>query len=413
MATAAWTHAYPFSLQLDPARSIESYFPRLAQSDKGRLADPASQATTDPRKRRRLSKDAGTASAAAAAVPTPDSSLSCPARAASTVQSVPTSATNEQQRSASIAVKRPGPILASHPPAVPPASAPNSAANASAVPRPSPSALPAHDGKDDDDEYRLPSVLSRNALHPPLAGLKFDYYRPYLLARPISPAWSSLYCETFIHFCCSVSDPHTWSTRPQRLLAVDNPPDIVQHLRSLEPNRAVFRARAPLHKSDAHRSVGDADGMAGRLLAMKDVMRWIWDDDSIGLDEVAGMILTAPLAVHMIIRTLASTQRYTIVRRIAEEDLFRYLRHRSPSLYTPRERAALTLLEWLVDPRAPDLVRRYRFLLDREGRVRRGARSGESPWEWWLQAGEGEARTAEVLDDWEREVIRTEGWDAA
>lgn len=114
-----------------------------------------------------------------------------------------------------------------------------------------------------------------------------------------------------------------------------------------------------------------------------------------------------------LVRTLASTQRYTIVRRIAEEDLFRYLRHRSPSLYSPRERAALTLLEWLVDPRAPDLVRRYRFLLDREGRVRRGARSGEGPWEWWLQAGEGEARTAEVLDDWEREVIRTEGWDAA
>lgn len=33
---------------------------------------------------------------------------------------------------------------------------------------------------------------------------------------------------------------------------------------------------------------------------MRDVMRWIWDDDTLGVEHAAGMILTAPLPVFMI-----------------------------------------------------------------------------------------------------------------
>ncbi|TNY23075.1 hypothetical protein DMC30DRAFT_414540 [Rhodotorula diobovata] len=103
-------------------------------------------------------------------------------------------------------------------------------------------------------------------------------------------------------------------------------------------------------------------------------MRWIWDDDTLGVEHAAGMILTAPLPVFMIIRTLASTQRYTTVRRICEADLTHYLSH----LHTPtvRERDALTLLQWFQEDGAPP---------------------ERSSW-------------TRELDEWEREVVRSEGW---
>ncbi|GAA5838717.1 hypothetical protein JCM9279_003838 [Rhodotorula babjevae] len=257
-----------------------------------------------------------------------------------------------------------------------------------------------------DPELALPDEFSPGALKPKLSGLHFSYYAPYLRNEPIAPAWSSIFCETFIAFAMSASPPHLWSGRPDRLRVDDDSPSILREIRSCAPNQDVFRRRAPLNRSRAAERAGP-DLMA-KLVAMLDVMRWIWDDDSLSLAHVAGMILTAPLAVFMIIRTLAATQRYSILRRIAEGDLTRYLsRHTSPS---PREHAALVLLRWFQRADAPP-ERRYRFFIDRRGRPRRGA-GREAGWEAWLAPpGPGGAQRSErELDEWERDVVRREGW---
>jgi len=101
-------------------------------------------------------------------------------------------------------------------------------------------------------------------------------------------------------------------------------------------------------------------------------------------------------------------QRFTNVRRIAEDELTDFLgRERSP---TPRERAALVLLLWFQRRGAPP-SRRYRFFVERSGRVRRGPR-GEDGWEWWFSpAGPGGLERSErELDEWEMDVVRREGW---
>ncbi|GAA6048372.1 hypothetical protein JCM3770_000973 [Rhodotorula araucariae] len=299
-------------------------------------------------------------------------------------------------------LRRPGPVLSgdARPPSTGPAVTkmpvvPVARVAAAVLPADATTAM-------DDRDYSLPDRFSHCALHPPLSGLRFDYYRPYLHNQPISPAWSSLYCETFIRFALSIAPPQLWSNKPGRLFVVDEAPRIVHEIRSYEPNRELFRRNAPLHRSKAGHFV--SSDVLTKLVAMRDVMRWIWEYDGIDVDEVAGMVLTAPLAVHMIIRTLASSGRYTNVRRICEEELMRYLLHASAP--TARERDARTLVRWLAAAGA-DPVRRYRFLIDRAGRARTGPR-GEPGWEWWF--ADGGNRSAQELDVWEEEVRRKEGW---
>jgi len=149
-----------------------------------------------------------------------------------------------------------------------------------------------------DAELALPDWFSPSALRPPLAGLRFNYYRPYLLDEPVEPAWSSIYCSTFIEFACSVAYPPRWSSRPQRLVAERDAPAVVQEIRACEPNKARIRERAPLCVSRAVETV--TPEWRVKMLAMMDVMRWIWDDKSLSLEHVAGMILTAPISIHMI-----------------------------------------------------------------------------------------------------------------
>ena len=96
----------------------------------------------------------------------------------------------------------------------------------------------------------------------------------------------------------------------------------------------------------------------------------------------------------------------SIVRRICEEDLTRYLSH--ASALTARERGALMLLRWFAEAGAP-AERRYRFFVDREGRARRGLRE-EAGYEWWFAGGEEARRSMCELDEWEEETRKSEGW---
>ncbi|BGP26102.1 hypothetical protein JCM10295v2_005045 [Rhodotorula toruloides] len=131
-------------------------------------------------------------------------------------------------------------------------------------------------------------------------------------------------------------------------------------------------------------------------------MRRIWDNDEIGLPEVAGMVQTAHLPVYLLIRTYASNSCYTRMRNLAFIDLHAYLRTlRSPF---PVESAALTLLSWLDEPssRSDRLKRMYRFFCGRNGE-----RKGTRGWEDWIEGGEkGRRRKREDLERWEREKGR-------
>ncbi|BGO93245.1 hypothetical protein NBRC10512_000102 [Rhodotorula toruloides] len=244
----------------------------------------------------------------------------------------------------------------------------------------------------------LPDVLSRSAVFPPVAGLFFNHYQPYLVDEPVEADFSSLLSDEFVRFACAVAPPEKWSAKPDRLqdneLAV---PGLGRFIGMWQPNKAAIVAAAPLHRSRAYRSI--TSDLLPKFEAMTVVMQWIWENEEIGLPEVAGMVQTAPLPVYILIRTYASNSRYTRIRNLAFTDLHTYLRNlRSRSFV---DSAALDLLTWLDEPssRSARLERMWRFFCGRDGQ-RKSARG----WEEWLEgAKKGKRRKREDLERWERE----------
>ncbi|GAA5928126.1 hypothetical protein JCM3775_002824 [Rhodotorula graminis] len=413
---------YPLSFSIDPGRPIESYFPLASTSSANKVQHTEANAQRSPAPREPFVDAANVQHSSRAAPVNPFSSPPVRLRDDHTADprkrprerpvhvpvgsvieiegpAVSTSSQSAVKSSQVASGKGPERVVASSSRRSTASSveqqveqrAPSSRRRSSPVP---------------DLDYALPDTFSSSALKPPLSGLRFPYYMPYLVDEPVEPAWSSTYCTAFVEFACTVAPPPRWSTRPGTLVSEYDAPAIVQEIRTYQPNKALIRDRAPLCTSKAGDTV--PFGWHGKLLAMKDVMRWIWDDETLSVEHVAGMILTAPISIHMIIRTFGSMQRFTSVRRIAEEDLTQYLsRVGSPS---SRERAALVLLRWFQRPDAPH-DRRYRFFVERGGTVRRGPR-GEDGWEWWFapRGPGGIERRESELDEWERDVIRTEGW---
>ena len=253
---------YPFSLSIDPYRPISSYFP-LASTSHSHSPPPANE-----RQQRQP--------------PTSPEPF--------------VDARHVDQASRSASYKRPSssPHRARHDEPAAPGKRPRMRPALEPVG----SAFEGGSSASHDPELALPDEFSPGALKPKLSGLRFDYYKPYLLDEPVAPAWSSTFCEAFIAFAMSVAPPPLWSGRPERLRVDDDSPGILRDIRSREPDAEAFRRRAPLNRSRAAERA--APDLMAKLVAMLDVMRWIWDDDSLELEHVAGMILTAPLAVFMI-----------------------------------------------------------------------------------------------------------------
>ncbi|GAA6054206.1 hypothetical protein NBRC10513_006390 [Rhodotorula toruloides] len=244
----------------------------------------------------------------------------------------------------------------------------------------------------------LPEVLSHSAIFPPVAGLVFKHYQPYLVDEPVEADFSALLSDEFVRFACAVAPPEKWSAKPDRLQNSEMAlPGLGRFIGMCQPNKAAIVAAAPLHRSRAYRSI--TSDLLPKFEAMTAVMRWIWENDEIGLPEVAGMVQTAPLPVYILIRTYAANSRYTCIRNLAFTDLHAYLRSiRSRSFV---DSAALILLAWLDEPssRSARLKRMYQFFCGRNGE-RKGARG----WEDWLEgAKKGKRRRREDLDRWERE----------
>lgn len=225
--------------------------------------------------------------------------------------------------------------------------------------------------------------------------------------------------DEFIRFACAVATPTKWSGRPERLSNGGmDVPGLGRFVGSRQPNKAAIVAAAPLHRSRACRSI--TSDLMPKFEAMAAVMRWIWDDEEIGLPEVAGMVQTAPLPVYKLSASfLRSDLSFTAltqtpdrcsphlrlqlplhrIRTMAFTELHAYLRSlRSPY---PAECAALTLLSWLDEPssRSARLKRMYRFFCRRNGE-----RKGVRGWEEWIEgAKQGKSRKLADLDRWEAE----------
>ncbi|BGP33693.1 hypothetical protein JCM10296v2_005497 [Rhodotorula toruloides] len=118
----------------------------------------------------------------------------------------------------------------------------------------------------------LPDVLSQSAVFPPVAGLVFNHYQPYLIDEPVEADFSALLSDEFVRFTCAVAPREKWSAKPDRLqnseIAV---PGLGRFIGMWQPNKAAIVAAAPLHRSRAYRSI-TSDWMP-KFEAMSAVMR--------------------------------------------------------------------------------------------------------------------------------------------
>lgn len=258
MPLSYWVNAYLLSFSIEPGRSVESYFPPAPNSSKTR-ADADGRQALQPTQRYATQHDAAQSVDQAAREP-----HNSPLKHARPAHDGPEQASDARKRTRTSVAQKPVEFIRKSTPTlarvaegmtVPQVHAAHERAEPAGRLSPAPSraavgppvqqverASPpqrrvpsASDERDDE----LPDTLSHNALHPSVAGLAFDCYRPYLLEQPISPAWLSVFCEAFIRFAMSIAPPDLWSSRPERLLAQAEPPHIVRAIGRREPDKAA------------------------------------------------------------------------------------------------------------------------------------------------------------------------------
>ncbi|GAA5917700.1 hypothetical protein JCM6882_003478 [Rhodosporidiobolus microsporus] len=145
------------------------------------------------------------------------------------------------------------------------------------------------------------------------------------------------------------------------------------------------------------------------LKDLRDVMRWIWEDEGIQEDEVAWLAKCGPALVYLLVREHAMTLELHRLVLETEEELVASFSQQVPSAQRPFSHRASTLLDWLNEPRSGQ--RKYRFFCRPDGSARKG-KKGEEPWQWYVQgAGNGsQPGGKKELDEWEDRVREEEGW---
>ncbi|GAA5917701.1 hypothetical protein JCM6882_003479 [Rhodosporidiobolus microsporus] len=186
---------------------------------------------------------------------------------------------------------------------------------------------------------------------------------------------------------------------------------ISQQLQSAQPNKVAIRSAVSLQQSRSHKGLPEALHL--RIRALRDTMRWIWDDkdEQIRLEHAAWLVSESSrdrqvLPIYILLREHSSTLRFSDAVDASQRELLTYLTSSPRSNLSPRERRALTLLEWLNE----DTTRWHTFFSLPDRSLRSGE-GGEESWEWWLKEPEkGEYRDKRALDDWEGEMMRKEEW---
>ncbi|BGP26111.1 proteophosphoglycan ppg4 [Rhodotorula toruloides] len=197
-------------------------------------------------------------------------------------------------------------------------------------------------------------------------GVRFENYMPYLFDTPVEPKWSQI-------------------TKRQ-------------------PDRLAIQAAFSPGRSPGWKYL--TENRRIKFLAMLDGMKWSFGDETLTVDAVSHLVRYAPLPLHILAREYASVIRLSEATQHAERELIRRLN--SLRRVTPHQAAAIVLLRWLQPPHTRN--RHYLFFTHPDGSLRFEDR-GEPPWAWWFKRVEtGDLCTAEVLDDWEKEVLAEEDW---
>ncbi|BGP41740.1 hypothetical protein JCM10450v2_005806 [Rhodotorula kratochvilovae] len=250
----------------------------------------------------------------------------------------------------------------------------------------------------------LPVVLGTDVLFPDLKQVQWRDYEPYLLARPTEPRWSGPLYNRYLAFLCACEPPAHWTKAPDRLTVYNTVPPLAMRIGACQPDKRALQAAHSPRAAEGYATL--TKPMQVKFRAMCDVMRWLWDDESLGVDAVADLVKRAPLAVHIIVREYASIRRCSELAARAEEDLVYFLSRRGA--LSPQQHAVRTLLAWLRRPAAPN--RHYLFFCRPGGELRLGV-GGEAPWAWWFDRALGpEGAGVRELDEWERGRLREEDW---
>lgn len=133
-------------------------------------------------------------------------------------------------------------------------------------------------------------TLTHNLFSPSTRTLTFKSYAPYITQEPLELPWSSYYLEMLLRFlddCFSTPGTrrHLESQQTSHL-------PIAQMLKSYQPNKQAIRAAVgELGTSKAY------EGLTGheryRIQALRNTMRWIWEDSGVRLEQAAWLVLEA------------------------------------------------------------------------------------------------------------------------
>lgn len=138
--------------------------------------------------------------------------------------------------------------------------------------------------------------LSDNALFPSLRGLTFESYKPFLLDEPIEPSFAASYWESYARFLGVSTAYELWSPSWKRLLHRQDTPPLVRLISTYQPAKEAIRTSVRLRSSTS----AFPPDLEAKCQAMAVVMRWIWEDATIGEREVAWLVENAPRPLHIL-----------------------------------------------------------------------------------------------------------------
>ncbi|GAA5937644.1 hypothetical protein JCM10213_008421 [Rhodosporidiobolus nylandii] len=183
-----------------------------------------------------------------------------------------------------------------------------------------------------------------------------------------------------------------WSSDPSSsIFRRPHSSDLLEQTTETQPNHGYIRQHCPLGRRPWPLLQPEEQE---EWEAIRGILRWLYDAAS-DFEHVSWLLNEAPLPLVVIVRQLA--ERALLARRVSSawsECTTHLLTFSSSALsrFTPRERRARTLFQWLE---AGGEVRRS-VLFHRDG-VLLAVEGGQEPWEWAFE-GEDEEKVIRVLE---------------
>lgn len=143
-----------------------------------------------------------------------------------------------------------------------------------------------------------PTSRTLTDLSPPADCLGRAHFAKLLLDRPTEPTWSNPLYDSLLGFFAVCADPGCWTSRPGDLLPEEKALHLSTHLTSHQPNKSEIQAAYRPGPESGFDSLSSK--LQAELSAMSDVMRWVWEDSSLTVSHVCGLVRHAPLAIFLL-----------------------------------------------------------------------------------------------------------------